>query len=61
MMAGVLYFLLTEHQAHFIQALPFVILLLCPVMHMVMHHGHGHGKGSGHSDSPGSGVDDARR
>ncbi|HNP35819.1 MAG TPA: DUF2933 domain-containing protein [Woeseiaceae bacterium] len=41
LIGGVLYFLLTEHRAHFIYGLPFLILLLCPVMHMFMHRGHG--------------------
>lgn len=41
MIAAALYFLLAEHRAHFIYALPFLILLLCPVMHVFMHHGHG--------------------
>ena len=39
--SAVLYFLLTEHQAHFFQALPYLIFLLCPLMHLFMHHGHG--------------------
>lgn len=39
--AGAAYFLLTEHLAHTIQALPWVILLLCPLMHVFMHRGHG--------------------
>ena len=39
------YFLLSEHRAHFIGALPFLLLLSCPLMHVFMHHGHGgHGK-----------------
>ena len=38
---GAAYFLLTEHLAHTIQALPWVILLLCPLMHVFMHRGHG--------------------
>ena len=41
------YFLLSEHRAHFIGALPFLLLLACPLMHIFMHHGHG-GKGSDH-------------
>jgi len=42
------YFLWTEHQAHLLAALPYLILLLCPVMHIFMHGGHGgHG---GHGD-----------
>ena len=40
------YFLLTEHRAHFFTALPFLLLLACPLMHMFMHGGHsGHGGG----------------
>lgn len=35
------YFLLTEHRAHFFGALPFLLLLACPLMHVFMHHGHG--------------------
>lgn len=38
--AGAAYFLLTEHRAHTIQALPWIILLLCPLMHVFMHGGH---------------------
>ena len=41
------YFLLTEHRAHFFGALPFLILLACPLMHVFMHHGHG-----GHGGQP---------
>lgn len=38
------YFLWTEHRAHFIAFLPYALLLLCPLMHVFMHHGHeGHG------------------
>jgi hypothetical protein len=48
--AAMLYFLLTEHRAHFFQALPYVIFLLCPLMHLFMHHGHGRNH-SGGSDS----------
>lgn len=39
--AVALYFLLTEHRAHFFFALPFLLLLACPLMHVFMHHGHG--------------------
>jgi hypothetical protein len=45
--AGAAYFLLTEHLAHTIQALPWVIVLLCPLMHVFMHRGHG-GHGGSH-------------
>lgn len=30
-----------EHQAHMIGALPYLILLACPLLHMFMHGGHG--------------------
>ena len=54
LIGAVLYFLLTEHRAHFIYALPFLILLLCPVMHIFMHRGHGgHGNHGGHIDQDG--------
>ena len=42
------YFLLTEHLAHVVGALPFLLLLACPLMHIFMHHGHG---GHGHGDT----------
>lgn len=35
------YFLLTEHLAHVVGALPFLLLLACPLMHVFMHHGQG--------------------
>ena len=40
------YFLLTEHRAHFFGALPFLLLLACPLMHFFMHGGHGHNHGA---------------
>ncbi len=43
------YFLLSEHRAHLFGALPLLLLLSCPLMHVFMHHGHdGHGSGHGH-------------
>ncbi|QBY55799.1 DUF2933 domain-containing protein [Cupriavidus oxalaticus] len=48
------YFLWTEHRAHVIQFLPFLLLAACPLMHLFMHHGHGHGHG-GHEDSSDTG------
>lgn len=45
------YFLLTEHRAHFIYALPFLIFLLCPLMHLFMHGGHGGHGGDGNDGS----------
>ena len=37
------YLLATEHQAHLFGALPWLLLLACPLMHLFMHHGHDHG------------------
>lgn len=46
------YFLLSEHRAHFIGALPLLLLLACPLMHVFMHNGHG-SHGGGHADHRG--------
>ena len=47
------YFLLTEHLAHVVGALPFLLLLACPLMHVFMHHGHGsHGHHHKHPEEP---------
>jgi hypothetical protein len=35
------YFLLIEHREHVWQFLPFLIIFLCPLMHVFMHGGHG--------------------
>ena len=40
------FFLFTEHQAHILGALPYLILLACPLMHFFMHRGHGHSHGA---------------
>lgn len=39
------YFLFSEHRAHFIYYLPFLLLAACPLMHLF----HGHGGHGGHS------------
>jgi hypothetical protein len=33
------YFLLTEHRAHVLGALPYLLLLACPLMHLFHKHG----------------------
>ena len=40
------FFLWEEHKAHILGVLPYVLLLLCPIIHLFMHRGHGnHGRG----------------
>lgn len=36
-------FLWQEHQGHILSALPYLFVLLCPLMHVVMHGHHHHG------------------
>lgn len=55
-LATYLYF--SEHRAHFVGALPFLLLLACPLMHLFMHGSHGgHGGQRSHGADPPS--DDA--
>lgn len=43
------YFLFTEHRAHIISFLPFLLIAACLLMHIFMHGGHGgHGGQGGH-------------
>ncbi len=54
------YFLLTEHRAHVAGALPYLLLLACPLIHVFMHRGHDHGHsgsgaGSRYPDPPNGG------
>jgi hypothetical protein len=45
------FYLLTEHRAHFFGALPWLILLACPLLHVFMHGGHGgHGGHDSHEN-----------
>jgi len=46
------FLLLSEHRAHFLGALPLLLLALCPLLHVFMHGGHG--GHTGHSDQPGA-------
>jgi hypothetical protein len=36
------FFLLTEHTAHVLQVLPWLLFAACPLMHLFMHRGHSH-------------------
>jgi hypothetical protein len=60
------YFLVTEHWAHIIPFLPWLLLLACPLMHVFMHGGHGgHGSHGGRrndvADSSGDSQDKPRQ
>jgi len=45
-----LFFLLTEHRAHLLGWLPFLLLAACPLMHL-FHHG-AHGSHGGEDNRP---------
>ncbi len=46
------FYLWTEHRAHLLGVAPFLIFLICPLMHLFMHGGHGdHGSKEGPSDA----------
>jgi hypothetical protein len=51
------YFLFTEHRAHVVNFLPFLLLAACPLMHLF----HGHGGHGGHVAHGGSGKPDPER
>lgn len=44
------YYLLTEHLTHLTQAIPYLFLLACPLMHLFGHHHGGHGGHGSHGD-----------
>ncbi|WP_270933173.1 DUF2933 domain-containing protein [Falsiroseomonas oryzae] len=44
------FYVLREHWGHSLGALPYLLILACPLMHLFMHHGHRH---------PGGGSDTA--
>jgi hypothetical protein len=48
------FFLLTEHRAHLFGALPYVLLLLCLLLHF-FGHGRGHRNGGAGVSKPGPG------
>jgi hypothetical protein len=50
------FFLITEHSAHLLGWLPFLIILACPFLHMVGHGGHrGHDPGEKRPDDRAAG------
>jgi hypothetical protein len=47
--AGIItFFLFTEHRAHLFRFLPYLLLFLCPLLHLFHHRMHG-GNPSGHA------------
>jgi len=44
------FLLTTEHRAHVLGALPFLLLFSCPLMHYFMHGKHRHGGGASRGD-----------
>ena len=49
------YFVITEHRAHVVAFLPYVLLAACPLMHLFHHGGHGHGHDEDSEPGPRSG------
>ena len=49
------FYLVTEHTAHVLGVLPFLLFLSCPLMHLFMHHGHG-GRGGHEEDGSAAGT-----
>lgn len=49
--AVAVFFLWEEHKAHILGALPWLLLLACPLVHLLMHRGHGR---DGHQHTRGS-------
>jgi hypothetical protein len=45
------FYLLREHWGHFLGYWPYLLLLACPLMHLM--HGHGHGGHGRHPQAPG--------
>jgi hypothetical protein len=35
----------TDHTAHLLGVIPYLLVLACPLMHIFMHSGHHHGSG----------------
>ena len=38
-------YLFVSHTGHILAALPYLLLMACPLMHLFMHKGHGHRHG----------------
>jgi len=47
-----IFYLLTEHLSHVAQAIPYLFLLACPLMHLFGHHHGGRQRGSAREGDP---------
>ena len=54
------YLLLAGHTDHVFAALPFLLILVCPLMHLFMHGGHGSHDQHGDTSRQGSAVETGR-
>lgn len=55
--AAIAVFLLwEEHSAHILGAVPYLLLLGCPIIHLFMHGRHGNGKSTDHGHHHGGGA-----
>ena len=55
LIAGAALYLLAGHEAHALLVLPYLLLLACPLMHLLMHRGHystSHGSHRGERQIP---------
>ena len=50
------FFLITEHWAHLLGVLPYVLLLLCPLLHLFLHRRHGRGHNGSQEQPPAGGT-----
>lgn len=46
------FYLISEHRAHLLSVLPFLILLACPLLHLFMHRGYGRHVSHRHESTP---------
>ena len=48
------YYLITEHRAHLLDYLPFILLMACPLIHLFHGRGHGHEGHAPHREKKGA-------
>lgn len=46
------FLLLSEHRAHLLGVLPWLLLAACPLLHLFMHQGHDDHEAHGDSEAP---------